>query len=271
MDGTPPDLPNLPNLPPHSTMPLMNDLSGKRRSREIKSMFGRIARRYDLLNRLITLGQDIHWRREVVRRLEAAPKARLLDLGTGTGDLAIEALHQVKNARLVGADFTPEMIAVGRHRRAAAGVNWVLGDALHLPFASGSFEGVVSGFLMRNVTNLPQALAEQWRILRPGSPVVCLDTTPPPPGWLHPFLSFYLHSVIPALGQLLAGDRGAYRYLPDSTEAFLGAEPLRDQMRLCGFERLGFVRHMFGTIAIHWGRKPAASDEGNHESQPKSG
>jgi demethylmenaquinone methyltransferase/2-methoxy-6-polyprenyl-1,4-benzoquinol methylase len=236
----------------------MNGLSGESRARQVQGMFGRIARRYDLLNRLMTLGQDVRWRREVIRRLAAAAGARLLDLGTGTGDLAFEALRQVKGARLIGADFTGEMIAVGRQRRPASTLNWVLADALHLPLAARSFDGVVSGFLLRNVTDLPRALAEQWRVLRPGTSMVCLDTTPPRPGWLRPLLTFHLHTVIPALGQLFAGDGAAYRYLPDSTESFLSAEALQQQIQLAGFQHAGFIRHMLGTVAIHWGRKPAA-------------
>ncbi len=234
--------------------------SGK--SRRVERMFARIAHRYDLMNRLMTFGRDIHWRREVIRHAALRPRSRLLDLGAGTGDLAFEALRQQPRSRVTAADFTPEMIALGRRRTSPGTVRWAIADAHHLPFATGTFDAVVSGFLLRNVTDLPAALAEQARVLRPGGRFAALDTAPPAPGPLRPLLHFHLHRVIPALGLLVTGDAEAYNYLPDSTEQFLAPEDLAQKLGLAGFEEVGFVRRMFGTITLLWGRIPRQGPAG---------
>jgi demethylmenaquinone methyltransferase/2-methoxy-6-polyprenyl-1,4-benzoquinol methylase len=217
-------------------------------------MFGRIAGRYDLLNRLMTLGQDVRWRREAIRRLRPANGERFLDIGAGTGDLALEINRQFPGVSTVAADFTTEMIEVGRRRPHGRDVEWVVADAVRLPFADGCFSGVVSGFLLRNLGDLDGSLSEQNRVLRPGSWLVSLDTTPPT-GILSPLVRFHLHTIIPFLGRVLAGDAEAYRYLPDSTEHFADADALADRMRAIGMTDVGFVRRMLKTVAIHWARK----------------
>jgi demethylmenaquinone methyltransferase/2-methoxy-6-polyprenyl-1,4-benzoquinol methylase len=221
----------------------------------VRAMFASIAPRYDLMNRLMTLGQDRTWRREVVRRAALAAGQRVLDLGTGTGDIALEALRQAPGILAVGADFTPEMMRVGRSRAGGAQVRWVVADALHLPFAPGSFEAVTSGYLLRNVADVPQALIEQHRVLRSQGRFVCLDTTPPPRNLLRPFIRFHLHVMIPLVGRVITGSSTAYTYLPDSTEAFHSAEKLADRLQAVGLREVGFARRMLGTMAIHWGVK----------------
>ena len=221
----------------------------------VRAMFASIAPRYVLMNRLMALGQDRAWRREVVRRATLGAGQRVLDLGTGTGDIALEALGQVPGILAVGADFTPEMMRVGRSRAGGAHVRWVIADALHLPFARGSFEAVTSGYLLRNVADVPQALVEQHRVLRSQGCIVCLDTTPPPRNLLRPFIRFHLHVMIPLVGRIITGSSAAYTYLPDSTEAFHSAEKLADHLREVGLREVGFARRMLGTMAIHWGVK----------------
>jgi demethylmenaquinone methyltransferase / 2-methoxy-6-polyprenyl-1,4-benzoquinol methylase len=221
-------------------------------------MFARIAGRYDLLNRLMTLGQDVRWRRESVSRLRPPDLGRVLDIGAGTGDLAFEVRRQYPRVRAVAADFTAEMIAVGRRRAQAENVEWVVADSAHLPFADSSFAGVISGFLLRNLGDIDGALAEQQRVLQSDGRWVSLDTTPPPPGILSPLIRFHLHTVIPTLGRILAGDTEAYRYLPDSTERFTDAETLAGKLNQSGMAGVGFVRRMFGTVAIHWANKVTA-------------
>ena len=230
----------------------MSQLSGDERARYVQHVFGRIARRYDLMNRLMTAGQDMRWRRETVRRLQLKPGEALLDLGAGTGDLGREAQRQQPGIRLVAADFSLEMIMAGR---ASGELPWLNADALPLPFPDETFEAVVSGFLMRNVGNMEAALREQFRILKPGGRMLILETTRPRSGTLSPFVSFHMHTVIPLIGGLVSGDREAYRYLPASSEAFLSAEELAGQIAAAGFQNIGFHRRMFGTIAIHWGEK----------------
>jgi demethylmenaquinone methyltransferase/2-methoxy-6-polyprenyl-1,4-benzoquinol methylase len=233
----------------------MTTLTGAERARYVQNMFGRIAGRYDLMNRLMTMGHDVGWRRRVIDLAQLPPGGRLLDLGTGTGDLAFEALKRDPSLAAVGGDFTLAMMRVGQGRPGGRRVRWGGIDALNLPFGSSQFDAVVSGYLMRNVVDVRRAWAEQHRVLRPGGRVVCLDTTPPPRNLLRPFINFHLHVIIPLLGRVVAGASDAYTYLPDSTENFLPAAQLAERLREAGFREVGFVRLMFGTMAIHWGTK----------------
>ncbi len=233
----------------------MTHLTGPARAAYVQSLFTRIARRYDVLNRLMTGGQDLRWRKQVIDLAQLPRGGWLLDLGTGTGDLAFEALRRDPTLRVTGGDFTLAMMRVGQARPAGGRVKWAGTDALHLPFPDGTFDAVVSGYLMRNVEAVPPAWAEQYRVLKPGGRGVCLDTTPPPrTGW-RPVINFYLRVIIPALGRLVAGAAEAYTYLPTSTENFLPAEKLAEHMTAAGFNQVGFKRLMFGTMAIHWGLK----------------
>lgn len=238
----------------------MTQLRGPARAAYVRNMFDRIAPRYDLLNRLMTFGRDQAWRREAIRRLQLQPGSRLLDLGTGTGDLALEARSRLAGLRVAAADFSSGMLRLAGRRRGAQGIGWLVADAERLPFASETFDGVVSGFLLRNLSDLEPALAEQRRVLRAGGRWSCLDTTPPARGLLRPLIDFHLHFVIPALGRLIAGDAEAYNYLPGSTAAFLPAAELRRRLTSAGLVEVGFVRRMLGTIAIHWAHRPGVSE-----------
>lgn len=232
----------------------MTHLGGRERAQFVQSMFTRIAHRYDLMNRLMTGGQDVRWRRTVIQLARLRPNASLLDLGAGTGDLAREALAQQPGARVTAADFTLEMMIVGRRN---GDLSWSAADALNLPFKDRTFDAVVSGFLMRNVTDVQRSLKEQYRALKPAGRIVILDTTRPGRNILSPFIWLHMHVVIPLLGGLLSGFKDAYHYLPDSTEGFLTAEELAVRMAAVGFKSINFKRLMFGTIAIHSGEKPA--------------
>jgi len=230
----------------------MTHLSGKERGEYVQQMFTRIAHRYDLMNRLMTAGQDVEWRKQVISQAKIKPNFRLLDLGAGTGDLAREALAQQPETKVVAADFTLEMMRVGNRN---GSLPWSAADALNLPFEDKTFDAIVSGFLMRNVGDIQQALKEQYRTLKPGGRIVILDTTKPKRNLLSPFIWLHMHFVIPLLGRLISGFGDAYHYLPDSTEKFLSAEELTVRMAAVGFKRINFDRMMFGTIAIHWGEK----------------
>jgi demethylmenaquinone methyltransferase / 2-methoxy-6-polyprenyl-1,4-benzoquinol methylase len=203
---------------------------------------------------LMTAGQDRVWRRQVIRLAQLEPGERLLDLGAGTGDLGREALRQQPAARVVAADFSLEMMSVGQKVGPLA---WCGADALQLPFPDETFHAVVSGFLMRNVTDINQALREQFRLLQPGGYIVILDTTRPQRNLLSPLIWIYMHVVIPTLGALISGVRQAYTYLPDSTEEFLSARELAGCMAAAGFEKIEYKILMFGTVAIHWGERTA--------------
>ena len=233
----------------------MTHLSGAERAIYVQSMFTRIAGRYDLMNRLMTGGQDVRWRKRVVALAALPPGGRLFDLGTGTGDIAAEALRVTPTILSVGGDFTLEMMRVGKSDPSRRAIRFVASDALNLPFPDNTFDAATSGYLMRNVIDVNHVWAEQYRVLKPGGRVACLDTTPPPRSLLYPFINFHLHVVIPALGRLITGASDAYAYLPDSTENFLPAETLAERMTQVGFKNVQFERLMFGTMAIHWGVK----------------
>jgi demethylmenaquinone methyltransferase/2-methoxy-6-polyprenyl-1,4-benzoquinol methylase len=233
----------------------MTHLTGPERAQYVQGMFARIAGNYDLMNRLMTFGQDRRWRQEVIRRAALPPEGGLLlDLGGGTGDLGFEALRQNPANRPIEADFTFEMLRVGMARTPASGIPaWAVADALTLPFPDDAFDAVVSGFLMRNVIDVPQALREQLRVLKPGGRIVILDTTRPRKNIFTPLVRLHMHVVIPLLGKLIAGQEDAYEYLPESSENFLTAETLAAHMAAAGFQQIAFRRLNFGTIAIHWG------------------
>lgn len=224
--------------------------------RRVRRMFGEIAARYDLMNRLMTLGRDRAWSREVVLLAGLSPGCRLLDVGTGTGSISLEAASRCSGARITAVDFTRAMLEVGCTRARGLAVSWCQADALSLPFGDGVFDAVTSGYLIRNVSDPLKAFQEQWRVLKPGGRLVCLDTTPPPPGLLTPFIRFHFRTVIPLLGQVIAGNRFAYTYLPETTQAFFEPGRLAEHMRQAGFERVTFRRFMFGTIAIHTALRP---------------
>jgi demethylmenaquinone methyltransferase/2-methoxy-6-polyprenyl-1,4-benzoquinol methylase len=237
-------------------VPQAEQLSGAARAAAVQDIFKRIAPRYDLMNRVMTFGMDRRWRRFAIRQAQLPEGGKLLDIATGTGDIAFEALAQVPRLIAIGADFVPEIMQVGRRRPNGARVRWVAADALNLPFPAETFDAVTHGFLVRNVIDIQRAFAEQWRVLKRGGRVVCLDTTPPPKNVLRPFLLFYLQKIIPAIGTLLTGQRDAYTYLPNSTIGFKTPQELAALLQAAGFIEVGYRRFMFNTIAVHWARKP---------------
>ena len=163
-------------------------------------MFGRIAHRYDLLNRVMTFGQDIHWRKILVRRLSLPEIPLVLDIGCGTGDLAKEVRKQNPDSIAIAADFTPEMVFLGAKESNDPSINWLIADAQHLPFKSEVFDAVICGFLLRNVPSIEDTSNEQFRVSAHGARVASLDTTPPEKNWLRPFLNIYLNYVINGMG-----------------------------------------------------------------------
>jgi demethylmenaquinone methyltransferase/2-methoxy-6-polyprenyl-1,4-benzoquinol methylase len=233
----------------------MTNLDSDEHARSIQRMFTRIAPSYDLMNRIMTFSQDIRWRHEVVQRAKLPSRGVILDLGAGTGDLSQEVLQHYPGTRPIAVDFSIPMMQLGQRRPEAFKVDWVTADALCLPFPSGRFDAVISGFLMRNVIDIHKVLVESYRLLKPGGRMVVLDTTRSPRTPLSPLISIYLHDIIPLLGGLIAGDWMAYTYLPDSMKGFLMAEQLAGELQKAGFLEVGFRRLMLGTVAIHWGHK----------------
>lgn len=225
------------------------------RPEQVCEMFGRLSRRYDLMNRLITLGRDGSWRRRVVALAAPPAGGRLLDVGTGTGAIARLAARQHPRLEVVGCDFSPRMLRVAAESPFGDAVRWRLADALELPFPDESFDCVTSGYLLRNVTDVGRALREQARVLRPGGRLVCLETAPPPKGLLRPLLCLYLRQALPRVGRLVVGDAPAYRYLAETTAQFAEPEALAARVRGAGLEVTSVERRMFGTQTIVAARK----------------
>lgn len=238
--------------------------SGAAKRHYVQEMFGRIAGRYDLMNRVMTLGQDGRWRRELVAAAAVPPGGRLLDIATGTGDVAFAALRRADApAMVVGADFALPMLRLARLRGARGPrprterLHWIAGDTLCLPFASGSFDAAASAFLMRNVTDVAATLREQLRVVRPGGRVVILDIPRPADRtWHHRLSRLYLRRVVPLLGLVLAGHRDAYKYLPLSAESFLTPDELASIMEKSGCKQVSYRLFMMGTVALHVGCRP---------------
>ncbi len=230
-------------------------LQGQERADYVQDMFARIAGRYDTMNRLMTFGQDVRWRRIVIQKANLPAGGRLLDIATGTGDIADEGRQQVPGLSAVGGDFTIEMMQAGKRLPGRDFIHWAAADTLALPFPDATFDAVTSGFLMRNVIDVPGALREQVRVTKPGGRVVILESSPPKDNLLKPFIKIHLNTIIPTLGRLVAGESDAYRYLPDSTQAFQGPEQLAQAMRAAGLVDVSYQLFMFGTIAVHVGTK----------------
>jgi demethylmenaquinone methyltransferase/2-methoxy-6-polyprenyl-1,4-benzoquinol methylase len=220
--------------------------------RFVAAMFGRIAPRYDLMNTLMTFGQDARWRRSVARALPPLGHgARVLDVGTGTGRLGLAVREMDRTRGVVGVDFTFEMLRHASSRLAVAA-----GDAQRLPFADAQFDAVVSGFVVRNLGDIERGLHEQVRVLRPGGALVVLETTPGPAGWLRPLYRFYFRRIVPVLGKVVAGDASAYTYLPESTLAFVEPRRLAALFESCGLHQVRVRDLMLGCVALTVGYKP---------------
>lgn len=221
----------------------------------VNRMFARIAPTYDLMNRLMTLGQDQSWRREMLEYCNLPPRGILLDVGTGTGDIAYMAMRQNPTLRAVGSDFTYEMMAAGVGKEPGLFLPFIQADTYTLPFPDNTFDAVVSGFLVRNVVDRVAAFREMARVTKPGGRVVCLETTPPSNSILGPLFRLYFFQIVPRVGGIIAGDRQAYAYLPHSTVEFPPPAALAHLMERAGLQHVFYVERMMRSVAIHVGAK----------------
>ena len=224
----------------------------------VREMFSGIAGRYDLLNHLLSANVDKRWRRTVRGKLEKIlndPYAIVLDVACGTGDLSIELQHGAR-ARVIGTDFCRPMLAIAKEK--APAIPLVEGDAMALGFANETFDAITIAFGLRNLSNVSDGLAELNRLLKAGGKLVILEfSSPVVPGFRGAF-NFYFSKVLPRIGGLVSGSRGAYKYLPDSVSKFPDQRNLAEMMRKVGFVNVEYSNLTGGIAAIHQGIKEEA-------------
>jgi demethylmenaquinone methyltransferase/2-methoxy-6-polyprenyl-1,4-benzoquinol methylase len=232
-------------------------LQGTEKARFVSAMFSRIARRYDLMNGLMTLGMHHAWRRVAARETIASPDGPALDLATGTGDLALDLAEVHPHRVVVAADFALGMLSVAREKmrglEEARRVRLMAADALALPFETRTFACVTSAFLLRNLADLEQGLREMKRVSRPGGRVVALEITRMRAPGFTALFRLYFHHVVPWVGQLIGGDREAYTYLPQSVDRFVTPAELSALMEKVGLRGVSYRRLGLGTVTVHVG------------------
>lgn len=231
----------------------------RHKSEQVREMFDAIAPAYDFMNRAMTFGIDRLWRRKAVRLMRDVPHAEVLDIATGTGDLAILMAERLHGAHVTGVDLSEGMIEVGRRKVADHGlaehVTLTPGDCLALPFADDSFDCITCAYGVRNFEDLSAGYREMCRVLRPGGLLVVLELSTPPSALVRPFYNLYTRSLIPAVGRMVSKDTRAYSYLPES----IAAVPQRDEMcgvmRAAGLADCRYIPLTFGTCTIYTATK----------------
>lgn len=227
--------------------------------RAVREMFSGIASKYDLLNHLLSINIDKRWRKLVREKLSdvlADPDAVVLDVACGTGDLSIELASHAK-ARVVGSDFCRQMLAIAKDKTSVASlpIPYLESDAMRMPFADSAFDAVTIAFGLRNLSNFREGLAELNRVLRPGGKLVVLEFSSPIVPGFRAIFDFYFTQVLPRIGGVVSGSRGAYEYLPDSVSKFPDQKRLVEMMKEVGFESVEYTNLTGGIAAIHTGTK----------------
>lgn len=220
---------------------------------QVRAMFDRIAGFYDLMNSVMTAGLHHQWRRRAADLAQVGPGDRVLDVATGTGDLAVELAGRVApGGEVIGSDFSEEML--GRARVKAPGLQFEWGNALDLPYATATFDAATVGFGARNFSDLGQGISEMARVVKPGGRVVILEITTPQKPPLSTFFSLWFDRVVPVIGKV-AGDPDAYDYLPNSVKRFPGPEGLAADMERAGLQDIRWILTAGGIIALHVGTR----------------
>jgi len=227
----------------------------------VRQMFGRIARVYDPMNRLMTAGMDRRWRAFAARQMALGPDQVALDVGTGTGDLAIAVARRWPGARVIGVDFTPQMLARGREKLARLGladrIDLRQGDGARLAFPDDTFDACCSAFVVRNLADLGGGFAEMLRVVRPGGRVVCLEVSHPRNRLFAAAFRLYFDRIVPLLGRVVGRSPDAYSYLPTSAGVFPPAPALKRVMEAAGWGDVRYYALGGGAVAVHVGTKPA--------------
>lgn len=235
--------------------PPIGEVEGKKA--QVEAMFDAIAPRYDLLNRVLSLGVDRQWRRKAVGLLEAEQPERILDVATGTADLAVEAMR-LDPKKVVGVDLSEAMLHRGREKVERLGLSDRIilqrGDAEKLPFSDNQFHAALVAFGVRNFQDLDKGLAEIRRVLRPGGALVVLEFSKPRAFPIKQLYAFYSRFILPRVGGAVSKNDGAYRYLPDSVAAFPDGEDFLDRLRQAGYHDVTCRPLTFGIASLYKGK-----------------
>lgn len=225
---------------------------------EVRDMFDNIAHSYDFLNHFLSAGTDIAWRKKAVRKLKADQPKKILDMATGTGDFAIEALS-LKPESVIGVDLSPGMLEIGKKKMKEKGVDNVIqmevGDSEELRFEDNTFDAVTVGFGVRNFENLEKGLSEIRRVLKPGGKLVVLECSTPQRFPIRQFYFLYFKRILPFFGKLVSKDSRAYSYLPESVIAFPSGKKFTDILHSVGFKQTTVQPLMMGVSSIYTGVK----------------
>jgi demethylmenaquinone methyltransferase / 2-methoxy-6-polyprenyl-1,4-benzoquinol methylase len=234
-----------------------NGSAAKEHAGRVREMFGVIAKRYDLLNHVLSGNVDKRWRRIVATRIRerlSSSSPRILDVACGTGDLAL-TLFEITGAGVVGTDFCRPMLDIAAGKTSGR-IRYVEGDALNLPFRDGTFDVVTIAFGLRNLSNVESGLAELSRVLKPGGWVAVLEFSRPANAILRPLFNVYFRRVLPWIGGVVSGSTHAYVYLPASVKKFPDQSQLSLLMERAGFDQVQFENLTGGIAALHMGRRP---------------
>ncbi len=224
---------------------------------KIQTMFSTIAHRYDLLNRVLSLGIDRYWRRFAVNQLPDIKNPEFLDVATGTCDVALEIVKKSPDAKVTGVDFSEGMIMIGKEKVRNAGLNDRIdihfGDASKLLFDDSKFDGSIIAFGIRNVHEYEKGISEMGRVVKSGGKVVILEFTNVQNRLFKPVYRFYITKFLPFIGEIISGKKGAYKYLPDSMLSFPVPEKLKSIMEETGLQNVKYHKLTFGIVAVHVG------------------
>ncbi|WP_435256955.1 bifunctional demethylmenaquinone methyltransferase/2-methoxy-6-polyprenyl-1,4-benzoquinol methylase UbiE [Thioclava sp. FR2] len=225
----------------------------------VHGVFTRVASKYDIMNDLMSMGIHRVWKDAMMDWLAPRPGQRLLDVAGGTGDVAFRFLGRAKQGSAVVCDMTESMLVAGRQRaeadNLAESLDWVVGDAMQLPFESNSFDVYTISFGIRNVTRIPDALREAYRVLRPGGRLMVLEFSQIPNDLMQKAYDLYSFNVIPVMGQIVAGDRDSYQYLVESIRKFPDQDTFATMIRSAGFDQVKYRNLSMGIAALHSGWK----------------
>lgn len=232
--------------------------NNKGKKEQVTEMFNSISKNYDLLNHLLSLGIDILWRKKAVKLLKPENPKTILDIATGTGDFALEALS-LKPEKIIGIDISEGMLEVGRKKMKEKGVeNTIkleLGDSENLQFADNSFDAVIAAFGVRNFENLEKGLSEMLRVLRPGGSLVIIEISKPQMFPFKQVYSIYFQTILPKIGKLISKDNSAYTYLPASVQEFPYGDRFLSILNNLGFKQTQCKPLSFGISSIYTGKK----------------